>query len=264
MLRPRPATFALSLVLSLLLGAGPASAQSVASVVDDMQAAYDRQLETVDTYIVETNLYTAYNRKVMQGGGPTYRTRTRMKGSEASSFAANTTPSAAYGMQFDALRQHATHAGTEPIGGTRCHVLQVENPSAVDSDMGESAERLTYYVDAERSVPVQMVMQNTPSGPQGPGGASVTVNFTNYQTTDGLTLPHRMEIQVATDMSEEQRRQMQQMMEKMEQLPEQQRKQMEKMMGNQMEMMKQVMSGEPIAIEVQSVQVNVDLPDGVF
>lgn len=39
---------------------------------------------------------------------------------------------------------------------------------------------------------------------------------------------------------------------------------MEKMMGNPMEMMKQMMSGEPIAIEVQSVQVNTNIPDGIF
>jgi hypothetical protein len=39
---------------------------------------------------------------------------------------------------------------------------------------------------------------------------------------------------------------------------------MEKMMGDKMEMMQQMMSGEPIVVEVQSVEVNVELPDGVF
>ncbi len=256
MLRRRSFPIALSLVFSLLLGAGPAPAQSVTSVVDDMQAAYDRQLETVDTYIVETNLYTAYNQKVPQDGRPTYRTQTQMKGSGTSSFAANTTPSAAYGMQFDRLRQHATYAGTETIDGLRCHVLRVDTPSAVDP--------VTYYVDAERHVPARMVMETAASGQQGPNPSSVAIHFRNYETTDGLTLPHRMEIQLNTNLSAEQRQQMQRMMKKMEQMPEQQRKQMEKMMGNQMEMMKQMMSGDPIAIEVQSVQVNVDMPDGVF
>jgi len=137
-----------------------------------MRAAYEQQLETVDPYIVETNLYTSYNqctppttRRSCRTGGPTCRTRTQMKGSKASSFVANTTP------------------------------------SAVDPNRGDSAERLTYYVDPERHVPVRMVM-HPPSGQQGPGAASVTVNFTHYQTTDGLTLPHRMKIQVATNMSE--------------------------------------------------------------
>jgi hypothetical protein len=36
------------------------------------------------------------------------------------------------------------------------------------------------------------------------------------------------------------------------------------MMGDQMQMMKQMMSGEPIVVEVQSVQVNTTLPDGMF
>ena len=264
MLHRRSFAVALSLVFSLLLGPGPASAQSVASVVDDMQSVYDRQIETVDTYIVETNLYTSYNEKVMQDGRSTYRTQTQMKGSGASSFAANTTPSAAYGMQFDRLRQHATYAGTETIDGVRCHVLRVDDPSAVNPDMDENATSMTYYVDAERHVPARMAMETATSGQQGPNPSSVVIHFRNYQTTDGLTLPHRMEIQLNANISDAQRQQMQQMMKKMEQLPEQQRKQMENMMGGQMDMMKQMMSGDPIAIEVQSVQVNTDIPDGIF
>ena len=264
MLHRRSLAVALSLVFSLLLGALPASAQSVASVVDDMQSVYDRQIETVDTYIVETNLYTAYNQKVMQDGRPTYRTQTQMKGSEASSVTANTTPSAAYGMQFDRLRQHATYAGTNTIDGLRCHVLRVDDPSAVNPDMGKNATSMTYYVDAERHVPVRMVTETAASGQGGPGPSSVAIRFRNYQTTDGLTLPHRMEIQLNANISDEQRQQMRRVMKKMEQLPEQQRKQMEEMMGDQMEMMRQMMSGDPIAIEVQSVQVNADVPDGVF
>lgn len=264
MLRLRPSGLALSLVLSLFLSAAPATAQSVTSIVDDMQSVYDRQIETVDTYIVDTNLYTSYNQKVMQDGAPTYQTQTRMKGSDASSFATSTTPSAAYGMQFDRLRQHARYGGTETIDGVRCHILQVDDPSAVNPDMDENATSMAYYVDADRHVPVRMVMQTASAQKQGPEPSSVTVNFKNYETTDGLTLPHRMEIQLATNLSDAQRQQMQQMMKQMEQLPAQQRKQMEKMMGNQMEMMKQMMSGEPIVIEVQSVQVNTAIPNGIF
>ena len=36
------------------------------------------------------------------------------------------------------------------------------------------------------------------------------------------------------------------------------------MMGNQMEMMKQVMSGDPVVIEVLNVEVNTALPEGMF
>jgi len=229
-----------------------------------MRARYDKQIETVDTYIVETNLYTTYNKKVMQDGTPTYQTQTRMKGNESTSFASSTTPSAAYGAQFDRLKQHARYAGTEMVNGARCYVLEVDDASKVNPDMGTEAGRMTYYVDAEQHLPARMVMHSQASGQNSPQASTVTINFKNYRTTDGLTLPYRMEIALTTDMSAQQREQMRQMMQQMENMPEQQRKQMEKMMGQQMDMMKRMLSGKPIAVEVQSVKVNTEIPDGIF
>jgi hypothetical protein len=250
----------------LLTTAAPAAGQSVASIVDEMQAKYQQQLDAVDTYIVETNLYTSYNKKVMKDGAPTYQSQTQMKGADPSSYAATSTPSAAYGLQFERLKEHATYTGTETVNGVQTHVLQVDDPSKVNPDMSQGdAESMTYYIDAEQHVPTRMVMKpKGQGGNQGPQASSVTINMTNFQTTDGLTLPHRMEIQVEMNMSEQQRKQMEQAMAQMKNMPEQQRKQMEKMMGDKMEMMQQMMSGEPIVVEVQSVEVNVELPDGVF
>ena len=56
MLRRRLPVVLLSLVLFFLLGLAPATAQSIESIADDMQAQYEQQFETVDTYIVDTNL----------------------------------------------------------------------------------------------------------------------------------------------------------------------------------------------------------------
>jgi hypothetical protein len=39
---------------------------------------------------------------------------------------------------------------------------------------------------------------------------------------------------------------------------------MERMMGDQMKQMEQMMSGEPMVVQVQSVAVNEPLPDGIF
>ena len=263
MLHRRLSVLLLSLFFALA-GTTSASAQSVASIVDQMQARYEDQLETVDTYIVETNLYTSYNQKVMQDGRPTYKTQTRMTGEGSMAFAGSSTPSSAYGMRFDRLKQHATLAGTESIDGMRCYVLQVDDPSKVDPDMGEDTGSMTYYVDANEYLARRMVMQNKPSKKQGPQASSVTINLKNYTTTDGLTLPHRMEIQVAANMSEQQRKKMETVMEQMENMPEQQRKMMERTMGDQLEMMKQMLSGEPVVVEVQSVNVNTPIPSNIF
>lgn len=255
----------LLLFFALLLGAVPVSAQSVESVVDNMRTRYEEQLQTVDTYVVETNLYTSYNKKVMEDGEPTYRSSTQLKGNDASSFASGTTPSAAYGLQLDRLTQHATYEGTETINGVQSHILQIDDPSKVNPDMNTGdAESMTYYIDAERSVPTRILMKPKAQSSNGPQASSVTINMTDYRTIDGLTLPHRMKFQIEMNMSEKQRQQMEQAMKQMENMPETQRKQMESMMGDQMEMMKQMMSGEPIVVEVQSVEVNTELPDGMF
>jgi len=81
----------------------------------------------------------------------------------------------------------------------------------------------------------------------------------DYRTVDGVSLPFRMEM--ITDMSDEQRQQMEQMKQQLESMPEAQRERMQKMMGDQME---KLMNNEPIVIEVQEVIVNGDIPEGVF
>lgn len=263
MLRRQLSASLLSLFL-LLGGLSPATAQSVESVVENMQAKYNQQLETVDTYIVETNLYTSYNKKVMRDGEPTYETRTQTKGAGSQSFASARTPSSAYGLQFDRLKQHATYAGTETIDGVRCHVLQVDDPSNVDPEMNQKAESITYYIDAERHVPARLVMQAKRQRSTGPQASSITIDMKNYKTIDGLTLPHRLEMQFQMGMSEQQRRRIEQLMKQMKNMPQAQREQMQKTLGEQMKTMKQMMSDDPVVVEVQDVQVNTEIPDGIF
>jgi len=206
MLRQR--SLCLLLIAGLLAGGIlPASAQSVSSVVDEMQTRYDKQLETIDTYIVETNLYTSYHKKVMENGEPTYQSQTKMKEKSNSSFATGTTPSSAYGLQLDRLKQHATYDGTETVNGTTAHVLKVDAPSKVNPEMKQGdAESMTYYIDAERYVPTRLLMNTKGKSGGGPKTSSVTVNMKNYQTVDGLTLPYRMEFQFNMDMSEKEKK----------------------------------------------------------
>jgi len=264
MLRQR--SLCLLLIAGLLAGGIlPASAQSVSSVVDEMQTRYDKQLETIDTYIVETNLYTSYHKKVMENGEPTYQSQTKMKEKSNSSFATGTTPSSAYGLQLDRLKQHATYDGTETVNGTTAHVLKVDAPSKVNPEMKQGdAESMTYYIDAERYVPTRLLMNTKGKSGGGPKTSSVTVNMKNYQTVDGLTLPYRMEFQFNMDMSEKEKKKMAMMIQRLENMPEKDSDRMKQMMGSQVDMMKQMLSGEPIVVEVKNVQVNTEIPAGVF
>jgi hypothetical protein len=253
------------LVVLLLFSflAVPGSAQSVESIVEDMQAVQNEQFQGVDTYVVETTHYTSYNKKTGEGNPPTFRTETRMK-SEANANVDVGTPSKAYGPQLDHLKNHATYEGTETVNGTQCHVLRASS-LPTESESAGNAQGITYYVDASRHLISRMTMETQGQG-QGPGSKQrvITVNLKNYTTTDGLTLPHRMEIQFDLNISKQQRQQMKQMMEKMKNMPKEQRERMQQMMGGQMDMLKQMMSDEPMVVDVKSVTVNGDLPDDVF
>lgn len=265
MLRQRSLVF---LLFVGLLAGGPlsAAAQSVESVVNEMEAKYNQQLEAVDTYIVETNLYTSYNRKKDAGGTKAYESQTRMKGEGGASFATSTTPSTAYSLRFGRLKQHATYDGTETVNGINTHVLKVDDPSKVSTEIEEGgAEKITYYIDAERHVPTRLVMKSKGGGKgDSPKTSTVTVNMKDYQTVDGLTLPYRMEIQFEMDLTEKEKKQMAMMIQKLENMPEEESKRMKRMMGDQIDMMKQMLSGEPMVIEVQDVKVNTEIPPGVF
>ena len=252
------------LLLSALLAAPPLAAQSAQSVVDEMKARHEAQLETVDNYVVETNLYTAYHRKITRNGQTTYETATRMSGQSETLNALGTTPTTTSGVAYlDRLAAHATYDGTESVNGTESHVLRINDPAAVYDEMTGDIEEMMYYVNADTYAPSRMVVTMAPQsgGDQSP---TMTIDYTDYRTVDGLTLPYVMEMVMDLGMSEDQRRQLQQLQEKLEQMPEQQREQMKRVMGKQFEQMQKMMAGEPTTVEVQSVRVNVGIPEGIF
>ena len=253
------------LALLVLLLPLPATAQTAASVVEAMKARYEAQLATVDDYVIVTDLYTTYHRKITQNGQSTYETATRMTGASDQLSALGTAPTSTVmdATYLDRLAQHATYAGTETLNGATCHVLQIDDPSALHDDVDATAQDMRYYVDAQTDVPVRIHMTMAPSS-SGNGPSTFTIDFADYRTVKGLTLPYQMVMQMDLGLSAEQQKQMEQLQRQLEQMPERQRKQMERMMGDRFKQLEQMMAGKPTTIAVQSVQVNEGIPEGVF
>ncbi len=253
---------ALLLSISLLaLTSFPAAAQSAQSIAEQMKARYQEQLDGVDNYVVETSMYTSYHRKVMEDGAPALQTEVKAEG-ESSLFSAMgnaPTTTSSEPTNYEELAQNATYMGTEMVNGVECYVLRVEDASEMESN----AQEMTYYVDAEQYVPTRLTSVQPP---QEGGGkpTEVEVNFEDYRTTRGVTLPWRTTMQMKMDMSEEQRQQMKKMMKQLESLPESQREMMKEQMPMSFDRMQKIMKGEPTTIVVKDVRVNTDIPDGVF
>jgi len=258
----------LNLFLSLLLSVSlfslaalPVAAQSAESIAEKMKARYQEQLKNVDNYIVETNMYTTYHRKIMEEGTPALETEVRMK-EQSSIFASmgNTqTTNSSEPAYYEDLSQNATYDGSETVNGVECHKLRVEDAS----EMKGSAEEMIYYVDAEQYVPSRLQMI-TPPETEGGKPTTVVMNFEDYRTTEGVTMPWQTTMQMKMNMSKKERQQMKKTMEQLENLPESQREMIKSQLPMSLERMKKILQGEPTTIEVQDVRVNADMPEGMF
>lgn len=253
-------------VLALcLIGTGPASAQSLDTVLEQMKAAYHQQFDAVDTYVVKTNLYTSYNKQMQKNGEPAYKTEFRIHDDSGGGLATAGAPSTVHNIHFGRLRKHATYAGTDTVDGTPCHVLRLRHLSDLHANAGPNVTHATYYIHANRYLPVRtaMVLKSPRNRPGRTSRDRIRmVTMSNYRTTDGLVLPHRTEIEFDLDLSKEKRRQRAQMMEN---LSDRQRKRMKNAMRDgQMNMVKQMTADTPIVITVDSVSVNAPLPEDVF
>lgn len=251
----------------LVLGAlSPSSArgQTAASVIAEMKTRYLDQFEQVDTYMVETDLYTSYHRKIDGSSPPNFESTTQVKGQSQAVSGMGSATQSPYG-QLYGLEEHARHTGMADVDGRRCHVLQVDDPSKLDASLQGNATQIRYFIDAETYTPRRMQFEMQPQTGQA-APQQVTVTMKNYKTVEDLTLPWTIEIQsnVNETLSEQQKQQIKEMQEQMKQMDEEQRQMMERMMGDQMEQMQKMMSGEPIVVQVQQVSVNTPLPDGVF
>ncbi len=270
------------LLLVAVAGAPTAAAQSVDAVVNEMRARYQTQLETVDTYIVETNQYTSYYRKTTQGDDVAYETEMRWKDSGAGMFGgAGAMPSLQPGLaQLDTLALKSSYAGTETVDGRSCHVLRIDDASALsgdrapllNSDQTQQGET-RLYIDAERYVPLRLESEVTVERNGEAQTLRPRILLSNYRTTDGLTLPWAMEMKmenldatISAAEREQARQSLEQMEQRMQEMPEEQRQMMEGMMKNQLEQLRNILDEGSIqfAIEVQDVKVNTPLPDDVF
>ncbi len=287
--RTLPAFVGLLIGLGLLTGA---SAQSVDAVISNMKAQYEQQLAAIDTYIIETDKYTTYHRKVTTEGTATYESRTRWKDGQGlmeGSFVGDMNTALPNQDALDQLAENARYSGIETIDGVRTHVLIVDDPEALsdemvneeamdapDEDGSENVEvgSMRFYVHAEQHVPVRMDYDATITRTDGQSQTmNAVVTFADYRTVDGLTIPFRtmmrmdnLNASISPEEREEARKSLAQMEEKMKEMSDRQRNMMERMMGGQMDKLRQIIEEGTIeyTIQVQDVQVNTAIPDDVF
>lgn len=282
---------AVGLLLPLLLvltSAGPAPAQSVQGVIDQMRSHYadwtsDVQTLTtisrVEESVVPLDSMITYQERTSGGGEPSYETESRIMGGredlppELHSNARLdflTTYREIYRLFEDSTR----YVGTETLEGREVHVLEVSSLTSFYEELMApggtepypmTAEDGRFYVDARDWVVRRVEMNVTIHRRDTPHTVRAVTRLDDYRSVNGLPYPHRVTTEMSNMVSASEQERMRKRVEEIEQqlanLPEERRAQVEETMGGQLERMRQLMDGTvEMAIVVADVIVNGERP----
>lgn len=267
----RAARAAAALALAALVTVPAAlGAQSAREVLETALERYEERMEGVQNYTVVQEAMgfesTQYFERVERDGHVLFVPRQQM-GSEAARRGGEN-PYVA----LEQLADRATLQGTESVEGETCHVLTVDELQDTDlygemSGEGFEPERLTLLVDTDDYLIRGMRVQGTATMQGQPRDVTTEVRMLDYREVEGVVHPFRMEVStegLGAQMTEQQRQQMRQAMEQMENMPEEQRQMMERMMGDRLEQMEQMLASGAVdfTMTVKEIRVNEGPPSG--
>ena len=257
------------------------SAQSVSDIVDQMYAAYERQVANVDNYtLVQTMMgieSTSYFEKETVDGHPVFRLKSGSAGGNNLNFSLGDDDTG-LGDVYEfgpELVQHARYAGREQIDGASAHVLAIDDLSQVSlaqqstpDDMQFTPKTGRVYVDADRLIPRRMEFTGDATTQAGTSEVTVTIDLQDIREVQGLLIPYRTAMEITGlqgMMDPETQAQLRQMEEQLAALPPDQRAQMERMLGPQLEQIRKMAAGSgdamSIDVTVSDVRVNSGPPN---
>lgn len=260
--------------LPLLAPPPPAAAQSAEEVMNTALERYEQGIQGIEDYTVTQEVmgFTTTDSFVKKevDDHPVFVS------ADASSDTATGLPEG-WGNPYRMIPELASRAemtGTTDVDGHETWVIQITDMEGIEFDGMTPSEvegdfrprRMTFFLGTDDYLLRRMSLSGELTREDGSTSPiDLDARFRDYRTVEGM--PHPFEIGlniqgVASGMSEEDmaeaRRQLQQLRERMENMPQQQREMMEQMMGPQIEQLEaMVESGSlDLTVTVKEVKVN--------
>lgn len=253
------------------------AAQSAADVLRTAVEKHHARMEGVENYTVVQEAMgfetTTYLERTTVDGESVFLPRSS-SGSEVGKRA----PSNPYATLTE-LAERASLEGTEAVDGEECHVVSITDFSGVDlsgfgmagQDESWTPERMKMWIDTEEHYLRKMTAQGTAAMGGEPQPMSFTAHLMDYRTVKGVVHPFRTRVsiegmgqQISRKDQEEARKSLEQLRERMAEMPPQQREMMKKMMGGQLERIEKMLASGAmdITVDVKEIRVNEGPPKG--
>lgn len=271
-----------SVLVLVLLGlpalAAPVSAQSAADVLERVLERYEASIDGVQDYTVTQKVmgFTTTTRFVKReiGGHPVFVP------AEPEGEGENPVPEG-WGNPYRMLPElasRATIAGHGSVEGRDTWIIEVTDledldfegmtPAGVGGEFRPTGMRFQVGTEDDLLRQIHVTGEVASEGSE-PRPVEMTASLLDYRTVDGMPYPFQARIRVqglAGAMSREEqaaaRQQLQQLRERMANMPEQQREMMEQMMGSQLENLEKMVEGGPVDVTVEATSVEVNRGGG--
>lgn len=195
-------------IVSALISASAAGAQTVADVIEGMYATAERQAAGVQDYTLTQlvmGLETfSYFEKELLDGHPVFRLQMSDGAGFSLSLAGEEFGLGDVFLYGPRLIEHGRYAGTEQIGNFTVHVIAVDDASVLEivppSSAGStefSAKSVRLYVDATMMVPRRLVLVGEAATAAGPAELTIQIDMESFLPIESLWVPFKTTLTVA-------------------------------------------------------------------
>ena len=178
---------------------------------------------------------------------------------------------------YVSLADRWTMEGRGTVDGRETWLLSLSDPEALDWDMptgpagGFTPERVELELAVDDLVPLAMRISGQGTASGGPQSFGMQIRFSDYRTVSGYLHPFLISLEtdgaapgVSEAEMEEARRGLAELEREMENMPEAQRAMMERMMGDQIQMLREMVEGGGLQLEIRVTDLQVNAgPPGV-
>jgi hypothetical protein len=254
-----------------LFGAGSVLAQDTSDqVFDEMIAAFEASAEGVNDYVVVTEAFTSYHRRMDTSEGTRFQVATKSTvgalgiGNMTTRFATDN-PYALREMYGDA----ASLAAPALFDGEECMVVNIDTAALPASESDLNSMVLYVHPATWTLRGIRMAV----SGDQTEAARELEVHFEDYRDDEGLLYPYRTRIvipnpnaQLDDSQVERAREALEQIDARLADMPTEQREAMQKMMAGQIEKMEAMLAGGALEsiYEVTEIRVNQGIDPAIF
>lgn len=211
--------------------------QKAIDVLEEMQERYEKSIENIDDYVMELENHTIFYKKAYKEDGRAYF-ETKTKGKSRNYAGSNSVNEDLYSQFTSQAKEKATYKGTDKVDGNEVHVvyideMEVEENLDQDPKTDNVFKDLYLYIDSDNLIvrKIKYTVEFSSSGVV--REITPIVKKRDYRNVEGMMIPYKTTTTIeGLAMSEEERQQAKEALEKFEQMPEQQRKMAEQMMGD--------------------------------